>query len=228
MPVGDDLSIVLFLIGSAIAMVLTAVSAAGWKHPLFITALLVLAAGLFFAALGWPWVKTFSPLATATISDIARNPVSWFVIVMVAIVAIAHLPARDTFGRQLQVEQLVKNRINTTAKIYIDVSTKYLTELCNDKTELQCINITATYVGKWIIVSGVVKDVSALNLSIWPYISVMMNDTLDITIHADFDKSYSEHISWMIKGTKITVHGQIEKIRRYGISLGECYLEATN
>jgi hypothetical protein len=78
MLVGDDLTIALFLIATGVSVAAIAVSAAGWKHPLFINSLFVVAGALAVGGLAWPWAKTISPPVGEIIREIARSPVAWF------------------------------------------------------------------------------------------------------------------------------------------------------
>jgi hypothetical protein len=57
MPAGDDLTVILFLLGLAFAAGFTAITMAGWKHPYLIGSLFAFAAVLVLAGVAWLPVK---------------------------------------------------------------------------------------------------------------------------------------------------------------------------
>jgi hypothetical protein len=87
MLAGDDLTIVLFLVGLAATFAVAAMSAAGWRHPALIFGLFGFAVIFFSAGIGWPFLKTISPPTTAIVDQIATNPVAWFVVLILGIMA---------------------------------------------------------------------------------------------------------------------------------------------
>ncbi len=91
---GDDLTIVLFLVGTAISIAGTAMSAAGWKHHFFIASLFFVAGVFLVAGVAWPATKNISPTVTAVIEQIATHPVSWFAILILGMGAVTFLPRR--------------------------------------------------------------------------------------------------------------------------------------
>jgi hypothetical protein len=91
---GDDLTIILFIGGLAVAFALGGVSAAGWRNRLLISVLFVISAVLFGAAFSWPWLKTLAPEFSSIVLSIAISPVAWFVGFMFA-AALMALSARS-------------------------------------------------------------------------------------------------------------------------------------
>lgn len=83
---GDDLTIVLFLIGLAATFGLAAMSLAGWKHKALIILLFVLTGAFVIAGVSWPWIKSFSPSAAIVVQEIANSPVSWFCVIIFGII----------------------------------------------------------------------------------------------------------------------------------------------
>ncbi|MGC1368849.1 MAG: hypothetical protein WA831_03285, partial [Methylovirgula sp.] len=90
---GDNLTICLFLVGTGIAIGLTAMSTAGWRHPVLIGGLFLLAGACFISGFAWPWIKDASPVVTQSVTQVATNPVSWFLVLILG-VASAHLPSK--------------------------------------------------------------------------------------------------------------------------------------
>ncbi len=84
---GDTLAITLFLVGTAVTLAVAAMSAAGWRHPYLIWALFAGSAMLALAGGTWWLLGPQLPKLHAYLSDITRNPVAWFVLIMVAVVA---------------------------------------------------------------------------------------------------------------------------------------------
>jgi hypothetical protein len=93
--VGDDLTIVLFFIGTAISVAAAAMSQAGWKHRILIYGMFAVAA--IMAALGalWPLIKGWSPQITGVVAPVATSPVSWFSLIILT------LSLRIAVGRYL-------------------------------------------------------------------------------------------------------------------------------
>src|SRR5579872_2615965 len=97
---GDNLTIGLFLIGTGIAIGLTAMNAAGWRHPVLIQSLFAISCLFILGGFFWSSLKTLSPAVSHVVVQIGTNPVAWFVIFMVG-VASAHLrPRTATDGRK--------------------------------------------------------------------------------------------------------------------------------
>ena len=83
---GDDLTIVLFLVGLAATFGLAAMSLAGWKHKALIALLFTLAGAFAIGGVSWPWLKLISPSATIVVQEIAKSPVSWFCVLIFGII----------------------------------------------------------------------------------------------------------------------------------------------
>jgi hypothetical protein len=92
---GDNLAIFLFFIGTAITIALAAMNAAGWRHPLLIRSLFGLSVVCVVIGVTGSRFKTVSPAVTGIVTQVATNPVAWFVILMFAI---ATLLLRPTDG----------------------------------------------------------------------------------------------------------------------------------
>jgi hypothetical protein len=175
---GDDLTIILFLVGTGLTLASDAMTAAGWKHPLFIRGLFGLAVIFVLMAATWSLgLKNISPAATAVVSQVATNPVSWFVVIMLGLAAALLAPKRG--GRTPNpVEQRkpitpvatqapppvpVQTPAPMPKKIFVEVSPSYLMDLYKDRTSVQGDALFAAYIGKWMTVSGNVRDVSLID-----------------------------------------------------------------
>jgi hypothetical protein len=176
---GDNLTIVLFLIGTAITLAVAAMSQAGWKHPLLIYSLFFLAAVFAAAGLGWPILKTISEPVTATVNQIATNPVAWFVVLMLGMGATLFHPNRDakisetsnplvrTPSPSAVVPIAVPVIEHTTEspkeepREFVDTTPEYLLGLRKEKnrTQVQTDKLVEPYLGKWIRVSGTIYDI---------------------------------------------------------------------
>lgn len=89
----NNLAIVLFFIGTAITIALAAMNAAGWRHPGLIKSLFVFSGVCVVIGVTWPWLKPVSPVATGIVTQVATNPVAWFVVLMFGIATLLLRPA---------------------------------------------------------------------------------------------------------------------------------------
>jgi hypothetical protein len=164
---GDDLTIVLFLIGTAISIACAAMHMAGWRHPLLIGGLFSLAGVCLFIGVAWPALKTILPPATAIVDQIATNPVAWFSILILGVAASIFLPRRrDKISST--IEPPVATKISHVSaptpeilavkaaptvpqrKVFVNVSPSYLMDLYNERTTVPGDALAAAYIGKWI------------------------------------------------------------------------------
>ncbi len=86
-PSGDDLTIILFLVGTGLMFGVSAMTAAGWRHPVLIFGLFGLGALFFAAGIGWPFVKTISPPASEIVRQVAVSPAAWFCVLVLGLAA---------------------------------------------------------------------------------------------------------------------------------------------
>jgi len=178
---GDDLTIVLFFIGTAISIAGTAMSAAGWRHPVLIAGLFGLAGTCLVAGAAWPLLKTVSPPITAMVVQVATNPVAWFSVLILGMTASILLPKRSNrISNSLEQRDSIANsfaavlgfvRNSTMAatkkapseveRIFVDATPSYLTGLFEDKLRIQGEKLVEPFIGKWLRITGVVENVSS-------------------------------------------------------------------
>jgi hypothetical protein len=243
---GDDLTIVLFFIGTAISIACAAMSAAGWKHPVLIRSLFSLAAVCFFVGVAWPLLKTVSPPATAMVKQVATNPVAWFVILILGMTASLLFPKRG--GRTsglLEQERPIAN-IHTVApapattpasapatdptptpepkKAFVNVSPAYLIGLYENRTTQEGDDLAAAYIGKWIPVTGRVHDIFEVSGTL--IAQIFDND--EKFISATFSTEGSEKVSHTARGETITVRGEIYSASDRYLKLVKCDLYQTS
>ncbi|MGH6680519.1 MAG: hypothetical protein ACREDL_16675 [Bradyrhizobium sp.] len=101
---GDTLTIVLFLIGTAVSLAVAAMSVAGWRHPLLIRGLFIVAAILAATALAWPFLGPQWSVLRILISKIATSPVAWFAVVLFGLATSLLRPPRPESNRIKRVE----------------------------------------------------------------------------------------------------------------------------
>lgn len=83
LPSGDDLTIILFLVGLAGTSVATGLSLLERKRKLVTRILFILTVLFGVLGGGWPWFRELSPKLTEVVTGLASNPVTWFVTIMV-------------------------------------------------------------------------------------------------------------------------------------------------
>jgi hypothetical protein len=220
---GDDLTIFLFFVGTAISIAGTAMSAAGWRHPVLIGALFGLSGICLIIGVAWPALKTVSPAVTAIVDQVATNPVAWFAILMLGMTASLLFPKRNSIAAESRAEVPALSPVSVTApqKIFIDVSPAYLIDLYKDRTSIQGDALAAAYMGKWIVITGKVRDIyeagDGLNAQIF--------DKDEKFISAIFSKEASKKISHIAHGTMITISGEVDAIDLMRVKLRHCNLD---
>lgn len=176
---GDNLTIVLFLIGTATTFAVAAMSQAGWKHPILIGGLFGLAGIFAIVGLGWPIIQSLSPPVTAIVNQVATSPVAWFVVLMLGIGAALLRPPRGArISSSLEQTQPIIRPgaiappaasvpISLPAtipvpkpQVLIDVTPSYLMGLYENRTSLQGDALAVAYIGKRMTVTGQVLDIS--------------------------------------------------------------------
>jgi hypothetical protein len=231
---GDDLTIVLFFVGTAISIAGTAMSAAGWRHPVLIGGLFSLAGVCFVAGMAWPVLKTISPPATAMVGQVATNPVAWFAVLILGMTASLLLPKRisgsleqrdPTFAaalglvRSLTTPTKPKKDNGEVERIFVDATPAYLTGLLKDRLVIHGQKLVEPYIGKWLSITGAVTDVD--------YDSVTMRlDPLNSisSIYLHFDIKWKGHIHTLRENQQISVIGKIVKIELFHLTMVHCEL----
>jgi hypothetical protein len=82
---GDNLTIVLFFVGLSVTLGSTAMSQSGWKHWGLIALLWALSAMSLLVGIGWTQFKAYSPAVESIVVSVATSPISWFVVIMCAL-----------------------------------------------------------------------------------------------------------------------------------------------
>ena len=213
----DNLTIVLFLVATAISFGVAAMSQSGWKHPRLIRcrrATWTVLAGIFaIAGLGWPLIKPISPPTTAAIVQIATSPVAWFAVLVLGLTA--SLFRRKQDDRQSEIKEPEK-------KMFIDVSPAYLIDLYKEVTKAQGDVLLSTYTDKWIRVTGRLRDVGAIHAA--HVILVQVLDKDGKCISALFSEEWESKLTYLLVNTEITLIGQIYAGDSMRVSLMNCEL----
>jgi MYXO-CTERM domain-containing protein len=214
---GDDLTIILFLVGAAISFAVASTSQARWKHPLLIqcrrAAWRVLSGIFAIAGLGWPLIKPISSRGTAAVVQIATSPVAWFAVLMLGLAAA--LSRRKEGDKQSEIKEPEK-------RIFIDVSPGYLIDLYNEVTKAQGDVLLSGYVDKWIRVTGRLRGLSSIHAA--HVILAQMLDSDGRCISAIFSEEWESKLADLISDTEIIVIGQIYAGDKLRVSLMNCEL----
>jgi tRNA_anti-like len=234
---GDDLTITLFFIGTAISIACAAMSAAGWRHRVLIGSLFSLAGVCFFVGVAWPLLKTVSLPATAIVNQVATNPIAWFVVLILGMTASILLPKRD--GRTSPLLENVtriavsQDPVSTQPqgldpnpkKVFVNVSPSYLIGFYKNGTKIQGDDYVAAYIGKWITVTGTVCDIKR-TVTGTLYVQIIDNDR--IFISATLNEESLETIYHIARDATITVRGEICLVDKSCVILGTCELDETS
>jgi hypothetical protein len=211
---GDDLTIVLFLVGIAITLATVATSQTGSRHPVLIACIFILAAIFAISGLGWPLIESISPRATALIVRIATSPVAWFAVLVLGLTVALLRRKRD--GKRIEI------KVPEEAKVFIDVSPGYLIDLYKENTTLQSNVLLSAYVNKWIKVTARIRDIGAIHAA--NVILVQMLDREGRCISALFSGAWESKLTYLGNDTEITVFGRIYAGDTLRVSLMDCEL----
>jgi hypothetical protein len=235
---GDNLTIVLFLIGTATTF---AVAARAGNTQL-IGGLFGLAGIFAIAGLGWPIIQSLSPPVTAIVNQVATSPVAWFVVLMLGIGAALLRPPRGArISSSLEQTQPIIRPgaiappaasvpislpatipVPKPQRVLIDVTPSYLMGLYENRTSLQGDALAVAYIGKRMTVTGQVLDISQASASSDFFVQFRDNDNKYIAAH--FPRELSEQISHIPHGATITVSGEIETVDTTRLTLKDCEL----
>jgi hypothetical protein len=104
----------------------------------------------------------------------------------------------------------------------IDVDAAFILSIIKNKehTTAEMQRLLKPYLGKWMKVSGPVRDVSESTLTLANYITSA--GLLDVFLH--FDSAWSERPAVQRVGAPVTVLGQIVQADRMALRLKHCEL----
>ncbi len=210
---GDDLTIVLFLLGTAISFAVAAMSQAGRKRPLLIQCLFVLAGISAIAGLGWPLIEPISPGATAAIVQISDSPVAWFAVLVLGLTA--SLFRRKQDNKQVEIKEPEK-------KIFIDLSPSYLIDLYREIPQVQGDVLLSAYIDKWIRVTGSIRSIEAIHAAHVVLVQILDKDGKYIS--AVFSIKSESNLENLRNDAEITLIGQIYAGDSVRVSLMNCEL----
>jgi hypothetical protein len=181
---GDDLTIALFLFGTAIAFGLTAVTLAGWTNRALVVSLFGVAAILFVCSIFWPtigenWIglkRFFQALIATYFGFRAVGLLIFLMFCFDFAIKMRWIPLHRTDKTVTREADRIDERE------FVDATPLYLTELLKDKLEIHGLKLTDSYIGKWLHITGNVIDVS-------PDCIVLPLDQLNSisTIYLNFD-----------------------------------------
>lgn len=97
---------------------------------------------------------------------------------------------------------------------------EFLVAQVKGHTKLQARKVIEVYLGKWLKVAGTVQDVSD-RFSRGVEATVILPSSLWVVL--DFDARWTDRVSILIKGSAITVVGQLQAVSEGGVvTLGQC------
>ena len=167
--------------------------------------------------------KTISPPTTAMVNQVATNPVAWFIVLMLAVVAPLLRPTRSVRDTHAIAATPVSEPVPEPPppKVFIDITPGYLIDLYKDRTSIQGDVLAAAYMGKWIVVTGKVRDIYVTGDAL----TAQVYDNDEQFIVARFSKEGSEKLSKIARGATVKVRGEIFEIDIMRLRLRECDLD---
>lgn len=232
---GDDLSIQLFIAGTAIAIMGIAVTQAGWTHKGFVWSLFVAAFGLAFCALYWKQIREANPEIGALASGIVASSVSWFTLLLVGIGAVFVLDLlarigwlKNTVKREAPLPTAPPSKSDSPSppvpneepkqRAYVTASVLSLMSMCEGRTSIQASQLAKNYIGKWILISGKVRNTSNSFGAI--VASLKIGDGKHVFLN--FDDDWEERVSLLMPDQDIKVMGKIAELGDLNVTLRQC------
>ena len=124
-------------------------------------------------------------------------------------------PSEDTSPAEKEVKP-------TKEKIIVDASPDFFMNLYRDKMSVQADRLFNSYVGKWLKVSGNVKNIIA-SQSGRTSLFFKMDDERK-TLFLSFEKAWAEKVTILSRDQKISALCQIERAEIFDLYLGNCEL----
>jgi tRNA_anti-like len=222
---GDDLAIVLFFLSLAFGFGLESMKAETVARRVVFGAI---SAACLFTGVFWLQIQKIWPPFTAATVSIGTNPLAWFIVLMFILAVFAfHQPKnRNTPQREAVVQAppataTVAVISPPLQRIFIDVSPGYLIDLFKNRTSIQGDALAAAYLGKWIVVTGKVRDIYEAGEALM----AQVYDNDERFISARFSKENSEKVSQLAHGTTIKVRGEIYEIDGGRVRLRQCEID---
>lgn len=91
-----DIGALSLLVSAGLTLVVTGVTAAGWRHKALIWGLISLGASVILLALAWPLLGKASPWLVAQLSAMAAEPSSWFTLAMFVVALIVFSKPKES------------------------------------------------------------------------------------------------------------------------------------
>jgi hypothetical protein len=227
---GDDLAIVLFFLSLAFAFGLESMKAETVARRVIFGAI---SAACLFTGVFWLQIQKIWPPFTAATVSIGTNPLAWFIILMfiLAVFAFHHPKNRNAPPRETAVHvpptasapvaALSPVSVPAPQKTFINISPAYLMDLYKGRTSIQGDALAAAYIGKWLVVTGTVRDIyGSVDARV-----ALVYDKDDRFISVTFTKEASEKVSQIEQGATITVRGEITNIDLPRLKLQNCDLD---
>ena len=115
-------------------------------------------------------------------------------------------------------------------RVFIDVTPAYLVSLFEGHTHIQAAKLAEAYVGKWMKVSGRLGDVMRSEVAqTFSQVTFKRSSVFDaggehFGVFMYFDGTWDDRVAVLRRGDSITVIGQLERVNRDGVHLGNCEL----
>jgi hypothetical protein len=109
----------------------------------------------------------------------------------------------------------------TSDRVFVDVTPDYILDLGKDQTTVHRQIRVGIYLGKWLKVSGLVRNVTAIP-SQSGIVTISLGDNRGIDLY--FNMTWIDRVQLLKVGQNISAIGEIDQIRRTEIVLQNCEL----
>jgi hypothetical protein len=230
---GDNLSIVLFFLTCTVAFGVEAVKA---ETTIRRASFAALAVSCLLTGSLWVQLKTAWPALSRQIERVATNPVSWFAIVMFLLAVFAfHRPKQNTrIDNRIAPEPNALAAIGTTFvkapktpspadiafktigdREVLENALDYLFWLRKSTASINAEKLLAPYIGKWIRVSGKIRDIR----DVFVAIDVKGDAFINNQVFVWFDENWRDRFHMLDRNMDISVIGKIDRINSSDIEI---------
>jgi hypothetical protein len=209
-------------------------------EPVSVRMVLFATIGIAFAVVGpsWPLLKGKLPRRFAATFVRTASEFQWWMLVLLAFFASQVFSVTDQNTPNV-VETVAQNIPSpppvaaspsaTPAPVYLNVGPLYFAGIVKHRTDAQVQALVKPYLGKWMRITGKVEDVETFPAGMPDQRRIVLEfgpDANKTVVQAVFDESWTDRVSQLNAGDRVSVTGSLATVYQDGsFVLEECKFE---